>query len=170
MLCIWRGELDRCHYALVRCVRVVEAPPRTGRLHSIQAAFVNGTGGVSCETYPPTYKTRSGIELHTMDLAEPTTTHTSVDDMVAYLKRRLLLVGGDSAAYEALGLDRPKQVDVGGITANPEKDKELADLYARAALIMKVPVGELRKRYSHLNRGLQAMNLRNRLRERGSNV
>lgn len=157
MLCIWRGEVERCHYGLVRFKHGGLVRAMTG----VQAMFTAANGTISYREYRP----------DCAHLAEPTTVQTSVDAMVAYFRRRLLLTGGDAGAYVALGVERPQVViDPALVIANPEKTRELEDLYARAAVAMGVPAGELRERYSHLNRGLQAMNLRNRLRARGHNV
>lgn len=156
MLCIWRGEVERCHYGLVR----FEHGPVIRAITAVHAMFVGSTGVVLYRKY----------RADTAQLAEPTMVNTSVDSMIAYFKRRLLLIGGDPEAYEALGLQKPINVETPNVVTNPAKARELEDLYTRAAKLLEVPEDELQARYSHLNRGLQAMNLRNRLRAKGHNV
>lgn len=163
MLCIWRGEVERCYFGLVR----LEVD---GDVKGVQAMFVGSTGCVHHRHYPPTIRSQKGDKVvDTVSFAVPTLVKTTVGQMLDYFTRRLMLVGGDAAAYEALGVDKPL-VEVVVTAVSPAKARELDDLYARAAKLLGVPDDELRERYSHLNRGLQAMNLRNRLRAKGHNV
>lgn len=48
--------------------------------------------------------------------------------------------------------------------------EEIDELYKRAAKLLDLNETDLRNKYRHLNPGLQAMNLRNRLRAKGHNV
>ena len=161
MLCIWRGEVERCHYALVR--HTLPTPTR------VEALFVEFTGAVCHRVYPEFIKTKRDQVVSSLSFAEPTIVNTRVEDMRDYFIRRLLLIGGDAQAYEALGVQKPV-TEVVEAEVNPAKAKELDDLYIRAAKLLEVPEDDMRARYSHLNRGLQAMNLRNRLRAKGHNV
>lgn len=156
MLCIWRGELERCHYALVRFMyEAQDVLPK-----AVQALFVGWSGCVLFRSY-------RGDTAH---LAEPTNVQTSVKAMEQYFIRRLMLVGGDAEAYEALGQQKPLLVQQEGASGDPGKERELGELYIRAAKLLSTTADDLQKRYAHLNRGLQAMNLRNRLRAKGHNV
>lgn len=131
--------------------------------------FVDGNGCVEWKHYPPQWRTAKGEMRQTLDLCIPTLVKTTVAEMVEYYKRRLLLVGGHPKAYEAFGLQRPVMTQVEG-DGDPKKAADLNELYVRAAKLLETNVADLRKKYEHLNRGLQAMNLRNRLRAKGHNV
>lgn len=109
------------------------------------------------------YEKRSGPEVRYL---EPTKTSTTTAAFTAYLARKLLENGGNPGAYGALGLERPTLPSV----AAQETVVAHNELYARAARLLKIPEAELRAKYGHLNPGLQAMNLRNRLRKAGHNV
>lgn len=165
MLCTWRGESDRCHHALVRWEQISGVPGIKG----VQAMFVDTTGGVEWKHYPPQWRTRKGETRDTISLADPTSVKTTVAQFQDYLRRRLLLVGGSPQAYEVMGLQKPVMQQVEG-DGDPKKAADLNELYGRAAKLLGADVEELRKKYEHLNRGLQAMNLRNRLRAKGHNV
>lgn len=165
MLCTWRGESDRCHHALVRW----ELHQGVSGIKGIQALFVDTTGGVEWKHYAPQWRTRKGETRDTLALADPTSVKTTVTEFQEYLKRRLLLVGGHTKAYESLGLPKPILTQVEG-DGDPKKAADLNELYTRAAKLLATPAADLRKKYEHLNRGLQAMNLRNRLRAKGHNV
>jgi hypothetical protein len=85
-----------------------------------------------------------------------------------YLRGRLTKFGAVTrAVYKALGVEPPQQETA---PANDDAAYRLSELYQRAARLLEVPEPELRKKYGHLNPGLQAMNLRNRLRAKGHNV
>lgn len=165
MLCTWRGETDRCHHALVR----LETVPGVPGLKGIQAMFVDPTGAVVWKHYSPQWRTAKGEMRDTISLADPTSVKTTVAEFEGYLKRRLLLVGGNGPAFEAMGLQKPVMTQVEG-EGDPKKEADLNELYVRASKLLGTPTAELRKKYEHLNRGLQAMNLRNRLRAKGHNV
>jgi hypothetical protein len=164
MLCIWRGELERCHYAVVRCEMI------GGSLTGVQAVFVDSSGMVQWTRLQGQWRTAKGEMRSAMDLIYPTTTDTTAEAMLEYFKRRLLLVGGSTEAYQHLGVQKPQVVQTPAGDGDPDKTRELTELYKRAAKLLDVPVDELRERYSHLNKGLQAMNLRNRLRAKGYQV
>lgn len=87
--------------------------------------------------------------------------------MEDYLRECLQNRGNGQAprdTYELLGVNKPQMESTG--TA-PALSQDHDELYRRAAHVLGVPVSELRAKYGHLNPGLQAMNLRNRLRARG---
>lgn len=154
MLALWHGE-DQWSHAVVWLESVRDAAGVHGRcthvLHTEGGRVRHETGGPEA------------IFRYTA----PTSVRTTVGEMVAYFQKRLLEFGGDAEAFQYLGVEKPKaEVDE---EVKPESE-ELADLYERAARLMKVDEQELRKKYAHLNRGLQAMNLRNRLRGRGFTV
>lgn len=83
-----------------------------------------------------------------------------------HLRKKLMENGGNAGAYEHLGVERPSVAPV--VSADKKEDHD--ELYARAARVLKVPEAELRVKYGKLNPGLQAMNLRNRLRKAGKAV
>lgn len=166
MFCIWRGERERCHYALVR--REFNVDEGIQQLVGVHAMFVDNTGSVQFVRYGTHFRTGKGELRPTLGLAVPTSIRNTVVQMAGYFKRRLLLTGGHPRAYEALGLQRP--VVTTTTTVDPKSELALSELYVRAAKLLELPEPELRKKYAHLNRGLQAMNLRNRLRAKGHNV
>lgn len=163
-LCIWRGEVERCYYALVRFEQADQD------IAGVQVMFVDNDGTVAYRRHARHWKKANGVEGDMLEMALPTGVTTSVADAVRYFTRRLLLIGGDNEAYLSLGVTRPQVVQGPEKEATPGKVKELDELYTRAAKLLVVPAAELRDKYSHLNRGLQAMNLRNRLRAKGHNV
>lgn len=169
VLCIWRGEIERCHFALVRWEFHYPVPGQQPKMHGVQAMFVDGNGCVEWKHYPAEWRTAKGEMRHTAELAVPTLVKTTMPQMMEYFKRRLLLVGGHPKAYEAMGIPKPVMTQVEG-EGDPKKQADLNELYQRAAKLLDTPVADLRKKYEHLNRGLQAMNLRNRLRAKGHNV
>lgn len=168
-LCIWRGETERCHFALVRMEYDPVHGPGPNTLKGIEAMFVDTTGGVAWKRYPPMWRTKRGDLRSTLELAIPTMVKTTVAEFLAYFKQRLLLVGGHPKAYETFGLKKPVFTTV-ETEPDPEKNKELNAMYVRAAKLLDVEEEDLRKRYAHMNRGLQSMALRNRLRAKGHNV
>lgn len=95
-------------------------------------------------------------------------TEATAKTMEERLKSRLLEFGGDPEAWDFLGVERPKIEP--GAAPPAEASQDLLDLYDRAARLLKVPVDDLQEKYKHLNNGLQAMNLRNRLRAKKHNV
>lgn len=128
-------------------------PPRVAFVHVLKS------DGVSVA-----YERRPGAEAAYL---QPTTVKTPVARFVEHLRGRLRTFGGHAEAYRILGVERPE-------TAPPEIRPEAAqayeDLYKRAATLLKTDVPTLKKKYGHLNPGLQAMNLRNRLRGAGYEV
>jgi hypothetical protein len=58
----------------------------------------------------------------------------------------------------------------GGNSNKPSPNADLDTLYKRAAKLLDTVEKDLRQKYGHLNNGLQAMNLRNRLKAKGHNV
>lgn len=97
---------------------------------------------------------------------DSTSVKTTATDFEEYLRKKLVENGGNAGAYEHLRVEKP----VVEAVASPEKQADLNDLYTRAARLLDVPEEELRGKYGKLNPGLQAMNLRNRLRGKGHNV
>jgi len=55
-------------------------------------------------------------------------------------------------------------LDNGDEVAKSLRELTLDDVYSRASKVLKEPVKALRERYSHLNVGMQRMNLGNRIR------
>lgn len=102
-----------------------------------------------------------------MQYLEATKVKTTPIAFTAYLCRKLLANGGNPGAYGALGVERP---ELPAVAATAETAVALGELYARAARLLKEPEADLRAKYGKLNPGLQAMNLRNRLRKAGHNV
>jgi hypothetical protein len=97
---------------------------------------------------------------------EATGVKSTAAEFEEYLRQKLVANGGNLGAYEHLRVERPSVEAV----VSPDKKADHDELYARAARVLKVPEADLRKRYGHLNPGLQAMNLRNRLRKAGRAV
>lgn len=92
---------------------------------------------------------------------------TTVEQFEEYLRARLTKWGGTPAqVYDLLDVPKPEVV----VEVSDEKRADLEELYRRAAKAMELTVTELHTRYGHLNPGLQAMNLRNRLRSLGQAV
>lgn len=127
--------------------------------------------------------------------ATPTDSHTPAQ-FTEYLKGRLLKWGGSDDVYAILGVEKPavppvpepqpvqsnvangstsKSGDSNG-TPKPPKPKRpksdapaipLDSMYQQAAKALGEKEADLRKKYAHLNPGLQGMNLRNRMRAKG---
>lgn len=94
---------------------------------------------------------------------------TTPEAFCMYLRGRLLDKSNGQAArevYEVLGAIKPRTE----VQVTPEVESDTEELYRRAAVAMATPVADLKKKYGHLNPGLQAMNLRNRLRAKGQVV
>lgn len=73
-------------------------------------------------------------------------------------------------AGKVVGVEKVEKPRKGGNSNKPQPNAELDELYGRAARLLQTPEKQLREKYAHLNNGLQAMNLRNRLRAKGHNV
>ncbi len=98
----------------------------------------------------------------------PNTVVTTVEDFEGYLRRKVWMQkSATQEVFRLLGLKKPAQ---SAAVVSAEVNESLNELYARTATIMELPEEEVRKKYAHLNPGLQAMNLRNRLRARGQVV
>lgn len=98
----------------------------------------------------------------------PATVKTTTEDFENYLRRKVWATKvAPATTFALLKLKKPKQSPV---AASAETNDSLNELYKRTAAVMSLPEDEVRKKYSHLNPGLQAMNLRNRLRARGQAV
>lgn len=97
---------------------------------------------------------------------EATNVISTAAEFEGYLRKKLVAYGGNPGAYEHLGVGRPSVEAVVSV----EKKAEHDELYARTARVLKVPEKELREKYGHLNPGLQAMSLRNKLRKAGRSV
>ncbi len=166
MFAIWRG-IERTYYSLIWLEHEWHYDDRTHKtthqtLNAVHCMHVDPSGRVA-------YLRSPGSALQ---YVEATSTKNTPEDMEAYLRRRLLLFGGPAEAYELLGVQKPMMTapEGGDDGGDPAKARELDELYVRASRLLQVDLPELRKRYEHLNRGLQAMNLRNRLRAKGHNV
>lgn len=93
---------------------------------------------------------------------------TTAEQFEDYLRRKVWTQKTAAAeVFKILGLKKPAQAPA---AASAEVNEHLNELYRRCAKVMDVTEEELRKKYAHLNPGLQAMNLRNRLRARGQTV
>lgn len=88
-------------------------------------------------------------------------------DAERYMRERLGRFGGTHECWRLLGLQPPAQAVA---PASAESGERLEELYKRAARLLGFLESDLREKYGHLNPGLQAMNLRNRLRSKGHNV
>lgn len=97
---------------------------------------------------------------------EPGMGKTTSEQFEEYLREKLMANGGSPGAYEHLRVDKP----VVEAVVSTEKQAEINELYERAARVLSVPVQTLRDKYGKLNPGLQAMNLRNRIRSKGRAV
>jgi hypothetical protein len=98
----------------------------------------------------------------------PATVKTTAEDFENYLRRKVWQQKtATSEVFRLLGLKKPPQAVT---PASADVLESLNELYKRTATIMGLPEDEVRKKYAHLNPGLQAMNLRNRLRARGQAV
>lgn len=93
---------------------------------------------------------------------------TTAKEFEAYLRRKVWASKtAPSRVFELLGLTKPPQA---AVAATSDVAESLNDMYPRVAKLMGLSEAEVRKKYEHLNPGLQAMNLRNRLRARGQAV
>jgi len=98
----------------------------------------------------------------------PVTVRTTTEEFEDYLRRKVWTQKSANAeVFRLLGLKKPAQA---ATAATAEVGEHLNELYARVSEVMELPEEEVRKKYAHLNPGLQAMNLRNRLRARGKVV
>jgi hypothetical protein len=150
MLCLFHGDQYWRHSVVWIEHQGEAATAAPSALHVVQT---NDSGRVVHLRLPPSQ----------LRYVYPTNVKTTVGQFVAYLCRRLMAHGGD--AWEVLGLERPPvEPSAGG------PSEELVELYTRAARLLQEDREALVARYGHLNPGLQAMNLRNRLRAKGHNV
>lgn len=106
------------------------------------------------------------VKPEEVQFLEATDVKTTAAEFERYLREKLVANGGNLGAYEHLGIERP----VVEAVVSDEKKADHDELYARAARVLNVPEADLRAKYGHLNPGLQAMNLRNRLRAKGKTV
>lgn len=97
---------------------------------------------------------------------EPGMGKTTAEEFEVYLRKKLVTNGGNTGAYDYLNVPRP----IVDVVISPEKQADLGELYKRAAQALGVDESALRSKYGKLNPGLQAMNLRNRLRSKGKTV
>lgn len=133
--------------------------PKGGTVRKIKCYHVLHTGdngGVVHEEVKP-------IESRHFSPTSATTTLQQFED---YLRERLHKFGGLKDCWLLLGLQPPAQ----SAEPAPESKAGHEDMYKRAATLLGTTVEELKKKYGHLNPGLQQMNLRNRLRAKGHNV
>lgn len=117
----------------------------------------------------------AGAEYHRFPGSEkdhtrpmPASVRTTAQEFENYLRKKVWAAKtATSEVFRLLGLKRPPQPVA---AASADVLESLNELYRRTATIMGLPEDEVRKKYAHLNPGLQAMNLRNRLRARGQAV
>lgn len=103
---------------------------------------------------------------HVMNM--PITVQTTAEQFEDYLRRKVWTTKmAPAPVFDLLGLKKPKMAPS---VASTEVNESLNELYSRCAKVMDLSEEDIRKKYSHLNPGLQAMNLRNRLRSRGQAV
>jgi hypothetical protein len=110
-----------------------------------------------------THERRKPDEVQYLEAGMGKTTALQFEE---YLRNKLVAHGGNAGAYEHLRVPKP----VVEAVVSPEKKADLDELYTRAAGVLGVSEADLRKKYGPLNPGLQAMNLRNRLRHKGKAV
>lgn len=158
MLVFWHGHGDgeEAHFshALVWVERQVD-PPEVLYVHVLKTDEVKGVA----------YWKRPGHEYKFMVETRVSTTAKQFED---YLRGRLARCGNvaNAEVYRLLGVEKPAIL----VEATRETAHALVELYERAAKAMETTTEDLQTRYGHLNPGLQAMNLRNRLRARGAAV
>jgi hypothetical protein len=134
-----------------------QAPPQLRHLHFLHSDILCGA----------IYLKLSAAErAHVRPMPETVTTTT--EQFEDYLRRKVWAAKTASAeVFRLLGLKKPAQAPT---AATAEVNEHLNELYKRAAEIMDLNEEDVRRKYAHLNPGLQAMNLRNRLRARGQAV
>lgn len=112
------------------------------------------------------YRFPGSEKRHVTNMAP--TVRTTAKEFEDYLRKKVWTQKtATSEVFKLLGLKKPAQAPT---AASAEVNEHLNELYRRTAAIMELPEEEVRKKYAHLNPGLQAMNLRNRLRARGQAV
>lgn len=134
-----------------------QAPPQLKYFHFLHSDVMCGA----------VYKRLPGREQgHTRGM--PKTITTTAAQFENYLRRKVWATKAAPAeVFALLGLKKPAQAPA---AASTEVNESLNELYARVAKLMELDEQAVRQRYAHLNPGLQAMNLRNRLRARGAAV
>lgn len=70
----------------------------------------------------------------------------------------------DLSHYERIKVEGRRILDCADDTAQKLRTMSLDDVYQHAATALAVPEDELRQKYGHLNKGMQRMNLGNRIR------
>lgn len=70
----------------------------------------------------------------------------------------------DLSHYERVKVEGRRVLDCADGVAKHLRSMELDDVYDYAAEILGVPAAELQQKYGHLNKGMQRMNLGNRIR------
>lgn len=132
-------------------------PPQLKYFHFVHSDILEGA----------VYHRFPGTEQkHTSPMAK--TVITTAQQFEDYLRGKVWKAGVARAeVFKLFGLVKPAQSPV---AATAEVNESLNELYARVAEIMELDEADVRKKYAHLNPGLQAMNLRNRLRARGQAV
>jgi hypothetical protein len=132
-------------------------PPQIRHLHFIHSDILCGA----------IYHRYPGSEKKHVK-AMPETVITTSEEFEDYLRRKVWCMKTASAeVFKLLGLKKPAQAPT---AASAEVGEHLNELYARVAVLMEIDEQDVRKRYAHLNPGLQAMNLRNRLRAKGQAI
>lgn len=131
-------------------------------------------GGVVARGVHALHTDSSGRLVHEYDVpaairyAYGTSVRTTVQEMEDYFRRKIREFGGDADSYRYLDVERPQAATAGPSAKAASAD--LTELYTRASRLLETPLADLVEKYQHLNNGLQAMNLRNRLRSKGHNV
>lgn len=134
-----------------------QAPPQLRHFHFVHSDILVGA----------IYHRLPGSEKKFV-MGMPATVRTTTEEFEDYLRRKVWTQKSANAeVFKLLGLKKPAQ---SAVAASGEVNEHLNELYARVSEIMELPEEDVRKRYAHLNPGLQAMNLRNRLRARGQVV
>jgi len=114
----------------------------------------------------PVYEIIPRAQAQHRAVFSPTAVTTAPEAFEDYLRRRLVQYGGPAEMWRRFGLEPPAH----SVQSLPGSQAAHDEMYERAARLLGVPEPDLRKKYGHLNPGLQQMNLRNRLRGKGHNV
>lgn len=114
----------------------------------------------------PNHQVVSKADAHHPNTFKPCTSKNTPEEALEYWRERARRFGAPSAVWRIMGLEAPAHDP----KSAPESQAAHDEMYRRAAEKLGIPEAELRKKYGHLNPGLQQMNLRNRLRAKGVTV
>lgn len=168
---MWFHHPDNYHVMGV-CWAEHENTPRPANAVHPQVGAIGTVRVVKC--YHMLHRGPSGGVVHHKARPQetphlrPVAATTTLEQFEEYLRECLRKFGGPREVWDLLGLEAPK--------AEPtEPSDEVAkdtqeELYQRAAKFLETSVDALKAKYGHLNQGLIAMNLRNRIRAKGGNV